>query len=277
MEGAPEQKPIGATLSLTLSPDHLPWLKPCTELNKMSCCLRYLLPCAALLTSSTAGAAPGVFDITAYGAIGDGQTVNTVAINAAVVASNAYYKSTGQPGTTLVPEGVFVSGQIELLSGVTLSVSSTGRLLGSFNVSDYPVNPAAWAFLYSNGATDITICGGGVVDGNYRRWIGGFDAVNDEYIYTPWPGCSGECRPRLAILSNSQRVVVANVTFLGSADWTFQLLNCSGVHIYNWTQHGDERWPNNDGIDIDSSSNVLLEDSNIDTADDGVCIKGSVA
>ena len=45
--------------------------------------------------------------------------------------------------------------------------------------------------------------------------------------------------------------------------------------VRDWTQHGDERWPNNDGIDIDSSSDVLLERSAIDTADDGVCIKGS--
>jgi hypothetical protein len=42
------------------------------------------------------------------------------------------------------------------------------------------------------------------------------------------------------------------------------------VLVTNWTQRGDERWPNNDGIDIDSSSHVLVEKSSIDTADDGV-------
>lgn len=231
----------------------------------------------AAFVGAAAAAAPGVFDVTAFGAVGDGKTVNTAPIAAAVRAAHAYWEASGLPGTALVPEGVFLSGQIALLSGVTLSIAPAGRLLGSSNVSDYPSNEAEWAFLYSNGATDITIGGGGVVDGNYRQWIGGFNATNDEYIFNGWPGCSGECRPRLAILSNSLRVVVANVTFTGSADWTFQLLNCSGVHVYNWTQFGDERWPNNDGIDIDSSSNVLLEDSTIDTADDGVCIKGSVA
>lgn len=173
-----------------------------------------------------------------------------------------------------MPEGVFLSGQITLLSGVTLFVSPSGRLLGSGNVQDYS---STWAFLYSDGASNITVCGGGVVDGNYEAWIGGFDVTNDEFIYKGWPNCTGECRPRLALLSNSQHIVVANVTFTGSADWTFHLLNCSHVHVYNWTQRGDERWPNNDGIDIDSSSSVLLEDSDIDTADDGVCIKGSVA
>lgn len=231
----------------------------------------------ATLLGVAAATTAGVYDITAFGAVGDGKTVNTAPIAAAISAAHSYWLSSGEPGTALVPSGVFLSGQVALLSGVTLSVTPAGRLLGSGNVSDYPADQAAWAFLYSNGATDITVAGGGVIDGNYRQWVGGFNATNDEYLYTGWPGCSGECRPRLAILSNSLRVVVANVTFTGSADWTFQLLNCSNVHVYNWTQFGDERWPNNDGIDIDSSSNVLLEDSRIDTADDGVCIKGSVA
>jgi polygalacturonase len=226
-----------------------------------------------LLLPVLAVATPGVFDVTSFGAVGNGVTVNAKPINDAVAAAAAYYVSTGQPGVVLVPAGVFLSGQIQLLSGTSLTVTPAARLLGSANVSDYP--PTEWSFIYSNGATGITINGGGVIDGNWEAYIGGFDATNDEFVYQGWPGCTGECRPRLAVLSNSFDIVVANVTFTGSADWTFQLLNCSRVHVYNWTQHGDERWPNNDGIDIDSSSNVLLEDSTIDTADDGVCIKGS--
>ena len=77
------------------------------------------------------------------------------------------------------------------------------------------------------------------------------------------------------MLINSEAITVFNVTFEGSADWTFHLLNCSHVHVANWTQRGDERFANNDGIDIDSSSHVLVEHCDIDTADDGVCIKGS--
>ena len=39
--------------------------------------------------------------------------------------------------------------------------------------------------------------------------------------------------------------------------------------------HGDPRFPNNDGIDIDSSQHVVVTNSAIDTADDGVCIKST--
>jgi len=106
-------------------------------------------------------------------------------------------------------------------------------------------------------------------------WVTGYDAATVQLQPASWPGCSGECRPRLAQLIDAQRVTVSDVAFVASPDWTFHLLNCSHVHVYNWTQYGDARWPNNDGIDIDSSSHVLLEDSTIDTADDGVCIKGS--
>ena len=55
------------------------------------------------------------------------------------------------------------------------------------------------------------------------------------------------------------------------------LMACTDVHVKNVTVHGDERWPNNDGIDLDSCQHVVVEDSTIDTADDGVCIKGAAA
>jgi polygalacturonase len=77
------------------------------------------------------------------------------------------------------------------------------------------------------------------------------------------------------MLTGSTRVIVRDITFRGSPDWTLHVLNCTYVHVYNWTQIGDHRWPNNDGLDIESSSHVLVERSRISTGDDGVCIKGS--
>ena len=213
--------------------------------------------------------------MTDYGGVGDGRTLNTRAFAAALGAAHAYFLASGAPGTVVADAGTFLSGQIVLLSGTTLSVGPGAVLLASANASDYPAAQAQWAFLYSSGATGIAVTGGGVVNGNFEQYIGGFEAAWDEFVPVGWPGCSGECRPRLAMLTDSTRITVSNVSFVGSPDWTFHLLNCSYVHVYNWTQRGDERWPNNDGIDLDSSSHVLVEDSDIDTADDGVCIKGS--
>ena len=198
--------------------------------------------------AAAAGSAPGVFSVDDYGGVGDGRTLNTAAFSAAVSAAHAYYAASGAPGTVLAPSGTYLSGQIALQSGVTLSVAPAARLLASANQSHYPSASSAWAFIYALGAVDIGVTGGGVVDGNFQQYITGFNESLDQYLWKGWPDCpgGGECRPRLALLANSQRIAVSNVSFIGSPDWTFHLLNCSYVHVYNWTQHGDERWPNND-------------------------------
>lgn len=198
--------------------------------------------------AAAAGSAPGVFSVDDYGGVGDGRTLNTAAFSAAVSAAHAFYAASGAPGTVLAPSGTYLSGQIALQSGVTLSVAPAARLLASANQSHYPSASSAWAFIYALGAVDIGVTGGGVVDGNFQQYITGFNESLDQYLWKGWPDCpgGGECRPRLALLANSQRIAVSNVSFIGSPDWTFHLLNCSYVHVYNWTQHGDERWPNND-------------------------------
>jgi hypothetical protein len=223
-----------------------------------------------------------VFDVRDFGAVNDGALHNnSAAINAAVAAASAFYAARGgaAQGTVLVAGGgVYLSGRVELLSGVVLSVAAGTVLKASADVKDYPDKPVegrVWAFLYSNGAADIDVAGGGVVDGNVEAWIGGFNATNDEFVPLGWPDCSGECRPRLAMLTSSTRVALHNVTFRGSPDWTTHLLNCTHVHVYDFAALGDQRWPNNDGIDVDSSSHVLIERSFISVGDDGVCIKGS--
>jgi polygalacturonase len=245
---------------------------------------------ALLLLSSAAGSAaaadfcaassPPFFDARAYGARGDGSTLNTdplaLAVGAAAAASAAAGGARQRVLVSRGPEGgVFLSGQVALLSGVTMCVDAGATLLASSNVSHYPADQTAWVFLFARGTARIGVGGGGTIDGNLREWIGGFNEAFDQFVPRTWPGCSGECRPRLVAFHDSTDVDVANITFTGSPDWTFHLLNCTRVWVRDWTQHGDERWPNNDGIDIDSSSDVLLERSAIDTADDGVCIKGS--
>jgi polygalacturonase len=171
--------------------------------------------------------------------------------------------------------GVVVTGHVALARGVTLCVAPGATLRGSGREADYPADENKWALLYGFGADGAGVGGGGVVDGNFIEWAQGFNAAEDQFVAVGWPNCTGECRPRLARIENTVGFTVDSVTFTGSSDWTFHLLNCSHVLVTNWTQHGDERWPNNDGIDIDSSSHVLVEKSSIDTADDGVCIKGS--
>src|SRR5262245_38587913 len=75
-------------------------------------------------TTPSAGAK--VFDVRVFGARGDGKTLDTAAVQAAIDACHR-----DQGGVVLVPAGVFVIGTVELKSNVTLRIAATGKLLGS--------------------------------------------------------------------------------------------------------------------------------------------------
>jgi polygalacturonase len=121
---------------------------------------------------------PGVFDIRTYGAVADGFLHNnTAAINAAVSAASTYFFNVKSQGFVLVAGGgVFLSGRINLLSGVILFVDEDTQLRASAREVDFG---SIWAFIYSAGASDISVMGSGIIDGNWEAWIDGFDESED--------------------------------------------------------------------------------------------------
>ena len=229
----------------------------------------------ALLLAHTHAAS---FDVRSYGGVGDGVTLNTKAFAAAVAAAHASYVDTQIVADVLVTNGVYLSGAVQLLSGVHLRVDAGATFLASSNSSDYSTDEKLWACVYSLGAQHVGIIGNGTLEGNFRRYVApGYNTIADQYNVAPWTagGCKGECRPRLVKFMNSLDVLILGVTIQGSPDWTIHILNCSVVLISGITQIGDPRWPNNDGCDIDSSQHVLIEHSSFSTGDDAICIKGS--
>src|SRR3954467_14056044 len=91
-----------------------------------------LLGSTAKVADTSAAAAPEntlgtrVYNIRDFGAKGDGQTLDTVALQSAIDACNK-----DQGGTVLVPAGTFVIGTVEMKSNVTLHIAADGKLLGS--------------------------------------------------------------------------------------------------------------------------------------------------
>lgn len=71
------------------------------------------------------------YDALDYGAVGDGKTLNTGALQNAVDAAAR------QGGTVCVPPGTFLTGTVELKSGVTLELAAGAKVLGSPDLSDY--------------------------------------------------------------------------------------------------------------------------------------------
>ena len=149
---------------------------------------------------------------------------------------------------------------MKVRSNTFLRILGDAIILGSNRPADYPVNDSSlWRIIMIDGAHNAGILGGGVLDGDaLPGYLLSYNREYDQLEPKRWLGpqyanCSGECRPRLLQVINSDRVVVRDVQLRNSPDWTFHLFNSTNVLVDNVTVYGDERWPNNDGIDIDSS------------------------
>lgn len=243
-----------------------------------------------------------VFNVEDYGAVGDGQTLNTEAFRKAFQAATHYVNPTKNPGIQCptnslaivsVQNGIFrIGGTVDLFSSTYLYVDSTAVLMGSFFEQDYPY-PSAWEPegnpLYPNGTLPILlrakgqhhtgIFGEGIIDGGaLPGYIDGYNASIDKlqphvFRQTTSPPCQGECRPQLVLFEHCDSVVVQDITLQNSPDWTLHVRGSSNIMLTRLKIWGDWRWPNNDGVDIDSCHNVTLSQSTIHTADDAICIK----
>lgn len=239
-----------------------------------------------------------VIDVTCppYHAIGDGITLDTKAIQAAI--DDCPYG-----GTVLIPEGsVFLSGALDLKSHMTLKVE--GELKGSENPSDYLLPAYEWS---DNGigerimsrfegwellclrslinvgrlnwrnrgevtCEDVTIRGNGKISGggtalqtasiNMAKEYGWKVGSTNEYLRS---------RGFLINITQCRNVNLTGVHISDSPCWTVHMIYSDTV-----TTHGVEivsNIINGDGWDPDSSKNLMLFDSVIVTGDDCVAIK----
>ncbi len=205
---------------------------------------------------------PAVFNITNYGAVGDGKMLNTAAIQKTIGACSA-----AGGGTVLVPAGKFLFGPITLASGVNLHLEPGAVLLMSDNMAAYPVK----ANRYQDGITvadahDIEISGDGVIDGQGQVWWTAFMA--DSKADQP----TMPHRPYLTKLSHCTRLLVSGVTLQNSPMFHLVTQNCTDVTIANVTIKAPATAANTDGIDP-SGWNYLITGCRIDTGDDNIAVK----
>lgn len=194
-------------------------------------------------------------DITAYGATTN--TDSTRAIEAAVSAA------THSSGTVLIPSGLFLARSFALASGVTLEVNGTLRGLADEDVlSSWPVLPPLLtygrdrdrakpgryrALVFADGARNIAIRGRGVIEGSGPWWW--------ERRRTLRYG-----RPHLIEIANSSHIRIhGGLTLRDSGFWTVHLVYSQHVHVHDVTIRAPLYAPNTDGIDPDSSRDVLIE------------------
>jgi polygalacturonase len=248
----------------------------------------------ALSASAQTGAkAPRRYVISDYGAVADGTTVNTKAIQSAID------KCAGSGGgVVVVPKGVFLSGAIFLKQGVNLLVEKDGVLKGTTNIDDYPVIDTRWegteepwtsSFVNAEGMTDLEISGEGTIDGSGEEWLrnsaqgrgaagrGAAGASGSSggaaVVASRGPQPQRRGRPRLIGIQNSRRVHVAGLNLHNQAVWCLFILYSEDVLAENLRITAEHNIPSSDGIDIDSSKRVRVNNVYIDVNDDCISIK----
>ena len=241
------------------------------------------------------------FDVTKYGAKGDGRVDNTEAIRKAVAACN---RAGG--GRVVVPAGVFLTGPVHLLSNVNLHVSVGATLKFVQDPQAYlPAVYTRWEgmelmsyspFIYAFEQRNVAVTGKGTLDGN-----------SDEKHWWPWKGQAqygyqkgepnqskaraalaemvergvpvaervfGEgsyLRPQFVQPYRCQNVLIEGVSIVNSPMWELNPVLCTNVIVrgVQIRSHG----PNNDGCDPESCKDVLIEDCTFDTGDDCIAVK----
>nr|WP_121269253.1 glycosyl hydrolase family 28 protein [Pedobacter schmidteae] len=218
------------------------------------------------------GSKTSVYDVWDYGAKGDGKTLDTAAIQAAIDAC-----STAQGGMVLIPTGVFLSGTLQLKSNVTFHLSAGGKLLGSPKREDYtagkgvPPGNGNIVFLYAVNAERLSIEGKGTIDGNGLAFYTG----KGDNTGPGQNGVGGNFdRPHLFIFYQCTELRLHDVFLQASAYHCIRLLQCKqvfidGVRIYNRVNK------NNDGFHFSSCQYVHITNCDVQCQDDACALFGS--
>eukprot|EP00927_Polykrikos_kofoidii_P009913 TRINITY_DN14171_c0_g1_i2.p1 TRINITY_DN14171_c0_g1~~TRINITY_DN14171_c0_g1_i2.p1 ORF type:complete len:782 (+),score=85.12 TRINITY_DN14171_c0_g1_i2:126-2471(+) len=198
-------------------------------------------------------------------------------------------------GVLRVPAGTYHTGPFNLTSNMVLWLAADANLVALTDRALLPVLPAlpsygpAWgkpglpleapaqadfrdaipryqALIYGTGLTNVTITGeNGTIDGKGAVW------------WERWLSQPLLARPHLIQFEKSREIRIHNVTLRDPGFWSVHLWRCEFVHVHFLTilvpYNGNVRPTNTDGVNPDSSSHILIEDSYLQTGDDAIAIK----
>jgi Glycosyl hydrolases family 28/Pectate lyase superfamily protein len=244
-----------------------------------------------------------VCNVRDFGAKGDGVTLDTGPISAAIAAC---VRQGG--GTVYVPPGRFVMGTVQLFSHIRLFLESGAVLVGSHDIHDYgSIGDFGFdknygtsstgegehvGLLVTKNAEDVSIEGHGEIDGEGDSFMqmttphmgqdyetsrvrdpAKFTAAMERLDYGPVEPAE---RPgTMIVFMHAANIQLRGITLRASPNWTLHLQDVSGAVISGIQILNDPRVPNNDGIDCMMCRNVRVSDCDIQTGDDDFAIVNS--
>jgi polygalacturonase len=241
---------------------------------------------AAVHIQAPRGLGAEVLNSESFGARGDGLTDDTESLQRAIDATAR------QHGTLVLKPGTYVTGALFLKSHMVLRIDKGVHLIGRQTLDAYPrrptriagvemVWPAGLLNIYQQ--SDIRVTGEGIVDGDGKVFWDSYWQIRT--AYTPrglrWAADFDAERPRLFVVYQSKRIDIGNgradhpLNLIRSGFWTLQITYSEDIHVAGVRVQNniDGYGPSTDGIDIDSSHAVLVENAEIDTHDDAIVLK----
>jgi len=198
-----------------------------------------------------------------------GATLSTQAIQAAIDAVAAK-----GGGTVRLAKGDYVSGTIELRDNIRLEIAKGVRLLGSFDLADWPERVARrrtvqdtnmgmnQSLIHAEGVSNISVCGEGTIDGR------------GDHFHGPETAHATPGRPFILRIIDCKGVHIKDISLRDSPCWMQNYLNCEDLLIEGIRVDNQANF-NNDGCDIDGCRGVVVRNCFINSEDDGLCFKGA--
>lgn len=223
-----------------------------------------------------------IFNIKDFGAVADGNTMNTKAIQKAIDTC-----ASQGGGQVLVEGGTYMFGTIVLRSNIELHIAANATLLGSPRCEDYPertdvkhVNSEKLprrrnaCYIYCEESENVSITGMGKIDCNGKAFV----KTAENPTYWAYHRINAPTPPRVVFFSGCKNVKITDITMLNQpAGWSYWVHDCDYVSFDRVKILADVEYPNNDGIHINSSRNVTVSNCDITCGDDSIIIRANNA
>ena len=209
------------------------------------------------------------------GAVGDGTTLNTKVIQAAID------RLAEKGGTVVVPPGKFLTGSLFLKPGVNLHLEKGAVLLGSTKIEDYPALPTrieghtqVWrpALVNAVKCDKLQITGEGTIQGGGKPF---WEAFWSRYGADKTTKNLDVDRPRNMFIQDSNDIMLSGISLRESGFWNLHLYRCQRVTVEKMDIRTPPHSPSTDGIDVDSCQYVTIRGCYISVDDDDIAMKGT--